>query len=75
MTRIVDECPCYKDNGDCTKRHKDCHSNCFEYKTWREELDHENYKKKSQDNEYLAYQKKAIEKRIKRKNEKRNFKR
>ena len=49
------ECPCNKENGDCTKRHIDCHSTCLEYKIWREELDKKNELKKSSYDQYIAY--------------------
>ena len=71
---VSKDCPCKKDNGDCTKRHVNCHSYCPEYKDWRAELDKENEAKKDE-SDYIAYRKNTIWKRIKRKNEKRNFRR
>ena len=68
------DCPCNKDNGDCQKRHVNCHADCPDYKDWRAELDKEKQLKKD-DSAYIQYQKNAILKRIKKKNEKSNFRR
>lgn len=33
---IRDDCPCYKDGKDCTKRTSTCHSTCPEYKKYHD---------------------------------------
>ena len=71
---INNQCPCNKDNGDCARRKVNCHSGCPEYKVWRDEMDRLNEMKKG-NSEYIEYQKNAILKRIKKRNEKRNFRR
>lgn len=71
---INEACPCRKENGDCTKRHVNCHSDCREYKDWRAELDDLNLLKQ-RDSDYKAYCTETVLKKIRRKNEKRNFRR
>lgn len=67
----IRECPCYKDNGDCSKRTSVCHNTCFDYKEWRAELDADNKaKKESKIDEYQKYIVDKIVERKKRKNEK-----
>lgn len=65
------ECPCHKDNSDCSKRTPICHSYCNEYKDWREEKDADNRAKKNIiDVEYKKYIVNKIQRGKKRKNEK-----
>ena len=68
------DCPCYNNGKDCDRRHLNCHEKCPDYKDWRAELDKEKQLKKDE-SAYIQYQKNAILKRIKRKNEKSNFRR
>lgn len=68
------DCPCNKDNGDCTKRHINCHSDCQDYKDWRAELDELN-EVKNRESDYNAYRIQFILKRSKEKNEKSRFRR
>lgn len=51
-----DECPCYLDNGDCNRRHINCHGNCPEYLAWRGRLDAYNKIYRDQSiSEYINY--------------------
>lgn len=63
------ECPCFR-NGDCDKRHKDCHSICDEYKKWREEADREKAMRADTEGAYLSYICPKINQRRKQKNAK-----
>lgn len=64
------ECPCYLNKQDCTRRRKDCHATCKDFKDWRAEFEKDKNAKAQKGDEYLDYIIPKINKGRKRKNEK-----